>query len=244
VARGAARSERDAGALPRVIWITRAQPAAAATAERVRALGIEPIVEPLLAVQPIAGVAIDLAGAAAIVFTSANAVAAFAALSDERTLRVFAVGDATAAAARTHRFKSVLSTQGDVATLAAAMTARRRELDGVIVYPAAAEPSQDLAAALEPAGLKVRQTTVYETTAVAPSASLIARLPEIDAVLLHSAKAARTLAGVMKAAPAPHLIAYCLSRQVAAPLSRAGLAALRTAPAPNEPALLGLLTAS
>jgi uroporphyrinogen-III synthase len=199
------------------------------------------VVAPLLVVQPIAGAAVDLTDAAAIVFTSANGVAAFAALSPERALRVFAVGDATAGAARRERFKSVLSTQGDVQALASALTARRRELSGVIVYPSAAEPAQDLAAALAPAGLTVRQTAVYETVATTPPASLLARLPEIDGVLLHSAKAAEALAEVLTLHPTPHLTAYCLSRQVAAPLRDADLTDVHAAFAPNEASLLALL---
>ena len=139
-------------------------------------------------------------------------MAAFAARSPERALRVFAVGDATAAAARAQRFKSVLSAQGDVAALASALTSRRRELSGVILYPAAAEPSQDLAAALAAVGLQVRQAAVYETVAALPSAALAERLPQIDGVLLHSAKAAQGLARFLKDHPAPALVAYCLSR--------------------------------
>ena len=40
------------------IWITRAQPGAEVTAERVRALGHEAIVAPLLAVKPLSDVAV------------------------------------------------------------------------------------------------------------------------------------------------------------------------------------------
>ena len=58
-----------------------------------------------------------------------------------------------------------------------------RELSGVILYPAAAEPSQDLAAALAAVGLQVRQAAVYETVAALPSAALVERLPQIDGVL-------------------------------------------------------------
>ena len=226
---------------PHTLWVTRAQPGADATAERLRQVRLTPVVAPLLVVQPIAGAAVDLTDAAAIVFTSANGVAAFAALSPERALRVFAVGDATAGAARRERFKSVLSTQGDVQALASALTARRRELGGVIVYPSAAEPAQDLGAALAPAGLAVRQTAVYETVATPPPASLLARLPEIDGVLLHSAKAAEALAEVLTLHPTPHLTAYCLSRQVAAPLRDADLTDVHAAFAPNEASLLALL---
>ncbi len=226
---------------PRTLWVTRAQPGADATAARLRELGVEPIVEPLLEVRAIAGADLDLTGVSALAFTSANGVAAFAARSPERALRVFAVGDATAAAARAQRFKSVLSAQGDVAALANALTSRRRELSGVILYPAAAEPSQDLAAALAAVGLQVRQAAVYETVAALPSAALAERLPQIDGVLLHSAKAAQGLARFLKDHPAPALVAYCLSPQIAKPLARAGLAQRLSAAQPNETALMALV---
>jgi uroporphyrinogen-III synthase len=224
-----------------VVWITRAQPGAAVTADRVRQLGLEPVVEPLLEVRPAADAPIDLAGVSAIAFTSANAVSVFAGRSPERAIRVFAVGDATAQAARAQRFANVLSAQGDVAALASALATRKRELPGAILYPAAAAPAQDLAGALEAVGLSVRQVTLYETVETQPTESLVARLPQIGAVLLHSAKAAKALAAFLKAHPAPDLAAYCLSRQIARSLGRAGLAAVMSADAPNETALLTLL---
>jgi uroporphyrinogen-III synthase len=224
-----------------VVWITRAQPGADATAGRVRGLGLEAVAAPLLEVRPIAGADLDLSGVSALVFTSANAVAAFAARSAVRSLRVFTVGDATAAAARAQRFASVLSAQGDVKTLAAALATRRRELAGVILYPAAAEPAQDLAGALKEIGFDVRQTALYETVELAPPETLTARLPQIEGVLLHSAKAARALAGFLKQSPAPHLAAFCLSPEIARQLGRVPLAIRVAAPAPNETALLSLI---
>src|SRR4051812_13210942 len=91
------------------IWITRAQPGADVTAERVRALGHDVLVTPLLSVRALPGVHIDLIGVAALAFTSANGVRAFADLTGERNLKVFAVGAATALAARAVGFKTVLS---------------------------------------------------------------------------------------------------------------------------------------
>jgi uroporphyrinogen-III synthase len=234
-------TQRPTWPRPRSAWVTRAQPGADATAGRLAALGVETIVEPLLEVRAIEGAAIDLRDVCAIAFTSANAVAAFARLRPERNLRVFTVGDATAAAARAQRFTAVLSAQGDVTALAAALSARRRELGGVVLYPAAAEPAQDLAGALAAVGLNVRQTALYETVELDPSEALVERLPRIEGVLLHSAKASRVLAAFLKRRPAPHLAAFCLSRQVARPLSRAGLAITVCAEAPNEAALLSLL---
>src|SRR4051794_31723211 len=104
----------------RKVWITRAEPGASATAERIREMGFEPLVAPLLHLRPIPDVAIELGGVSALVFTSANGVRAFAERCSERGLKVFAVGDATARTAREWRFKTVLSTDGDVKALAAA----------------------------------------------------------------------------------------------------------------------------
>jgi uroporphyrinogen-III synthase len=241
VATSGGEAKRTARPRPRVVWVTRAQPGADLTAGRLATLGVEAVVEPLLQVRRTEGAPIDLSDVSAIAFTSANAVAAFAERSAERAVRVFAVGDATAAAARAQRFTNVLSAQGDVKALAAALAARRRELPGLILYPAAADPAQDLTGALEAVALRVRQVTLYETVVTEPSPALIERLPRIDAVLLHSAKAAKTLAALLKAHPSPHLGAYCLSPQIARSLSRADLAAVLSAKAPNEAAMFALL---
>jgi hypothetical protein len=63
-------------------------------------------------------------------------------------------------------------------------------------------------------------------------------------VLVHSAKAAGVLAALLADHPAPHLNAYCLSPQAAQPLASCGLAVVLSAAAPNEAALLALLTRS
>ncbi len=244
MARAAAKAKKEAGPAPRVVWITRTEPAAQSTARQVRVLGLEAVVEPLLIVRRMDETRIDLTDVCAIAFTSANAVGAFAERSKERAVRVFTVGDATAAAARAARFATVLSAQGDVRALAAALISRKRELKGVILAPGAAEPAGDLAGALAAAGLKVRAVPLYETVEAAPSPALLERLAGADHVLIHSAKAARALAKILKQQPAPHLTALAISRQAGRPLSRAGLEAVRCAPAPNEAALLALLARS
>ena len=57
-----------------LVWVTRAQPGAAATAERLRAMGYEPLVAPLLEVRTLPGGPIDLTGVAALAFTSASGI--------------------------------------------------------------------------------------------------------------------------------------------------------------------------
>src|SRR5688500_18962148 len=148
------------------IWITRAQPGADVTAERVRALGHDAVVAPLLAVRVLPDVTVDLAGVAALAFTSATGVRAFADASGERARKVFAVGAATAQAARAAGFRAVLSADGDVEAQAGGIAVRRSERRGAVLHPGAAEPAGDLAGALEKHGVEARRLILYETAPV------------------------------------------------------------------------------
>lgn len=227
---------------PLKIWITRAQPGADATAARVRTLGHQPLVAPLLEVRPIRGAAeVDLAGVGALAFTSANGVRAFAGLSAERDLPVFAVGEATARAARAAGFQHVLSTDGDVTALAHGIADRRAGLKGVVLHPGALEPAGDLAGALAAEGIAARTIPIYDTQPTVPKPALFDALPALDVVLLHSPKAARTLAELLAARPAPHLRALGMSAAVIAPLAEVPLASREFAASPLEADLLNLI---
>ncbi len=223
------------------IWVTRAEPGAWATAERLRSRGHEPVVAPLLTVEPIPDPQVDLRGVGALAFTSANGVRAFAGACPERALRVFAVGSATASAAKAAGFKAVLSAEGDVAALAERIAARAREIQGSVLHPGALEPAGDLVGALRAAGMEARLLPLYDTVPSPPPDDFLAAIGDLDLVLLHSPKAARTLAKVLRKHPAPQLVACCLSPAVLKPLSRARLAGKVCAPIPIEAALLNLI---
>ncbi len=225
----------------RKIWITRAQPGAEATAARVRALGHEAFVAPLLEVRPVEGVQIDLSGVCALAFTSANGVRAFIEATPERSLRVFAVGSATAQAVRAAGFKNVLSADGDVEALAEGIAARKRDLKGCVLHPGAAEPAGDLVSALEKHGIEARRLILYDTGPAELTPEVLEVLPSLDAALLHSPKAAKVLADLLKDHPLPQLRALCLSKAVMKPLTRAKLSAKVFAPFPLEAALLNLI---
>lgn len=223
------------------IWITRAQPGAEVTAERVRALGHDAIVAPLLSVRVLPDVEIDLRGVAALAFTSANGVRAFADASGERGLKVFAVGAATAQAARGVGFKSVLSADGDVEALAEGIAARRSELRGAVLHPGAVDLAGDLCGALEVQGIDARRLILYETAPVDIDVAEAEALGRSDAVLLHSPRAAQVLAKLLKATPAPRLRALGLSKAVVAPLARTKMAGKDFPSFPLEAALLNLI---
>lgn len=223
------------------IWITRAQPGADATAERVRALGHDALIAPLLAVRALEDVQVDLHGVAALAFTSANGVRAFADICAERAIRVFAVGAVTAQAARKAGFKLVLSADGNVEALAEGIGQRRGELRGAVLHLGAAELAGDLVGALEKQSVVTRSLTVYETVLAAVDPEVAAQLVQADAVLLHSPRAAQALAALLKTHPAPKLLALGLSKAVVRPLSRAKIGGRAFPSMPLEGALLNLI---
>jgi uroporphyrinogen-III synthase len=229
----------------RRIWVTRALPGAEATADRLEAMGLTPLVDPLLSVRDL-DAEIDLTGVAALAFTSVNGVAAFARACPDRARRVFAVGDRTAAAARAAGFVQVASADGDVEALAALIVGETASLEGVVLHPSALEPAGDLLSPLIAAGLSARRTALYESVARDPAPSTLAALGDLEAVLLHSPRAAWKLSDVLARHPAPDLKALCLSAAVAAPLEALGQAGslghVAFAPRPDETALLDLLT--
>ncbi|MGE5501109.1 MAG: uroporphyrinogen-III synthase [Ignavibacteriales bacterium] len=227
---------------PLTVWITRAEPAASETAERVAAHGHKPVVQPLLTLERLPHTQIDLHDVRALAFTSANGVRAFAAASPERDFRVFAVGAATAEAAKAAGFRSVLAGDGDVAALATRIATRQLELrGGVVLNPGAVEPAGDLVGALQKAGVEARALPLYDTVPVTLDGGFLDALPQIDVVLLHSPKAAKALAKVLRKTAAPRLRALCLSKAVARPLAKIELAELAACPIPVEAALLNLL---
>src|SRR6185312_15240294 len=141
-----------------------AAPLAAALAER----GIDVTLEPLLAIRPLPEAPLDLAGVQALLFTSANGVRSFAELAGGRdlpgwrALPVFAVGNATAAAAHNAGFTRVESAAGDVATLAKLATERLDPKAGALFHAAGSAVAGDLAGLLEQAGFTLRREMLYE----------------------------------------------------------------------------------
>ena len=227
------------------VWITRTRPGADATAERVRALGHDAVTAPLLAVRAALQAVVDLTDVTLLAFTSANGVRAFAADSDERTLPVHPVGGSTAAAARAAGFADVRSADGDVAALAALIIARRPS--GIVLHPGGVDQAGDLTGTLRSANIDARSAALYETVICAADDALLARLGSLDAVLLHSPKAARALAAQLGRTPSPGLHILCLSPHIAVSfgeglgLGQAGAHRVSVAASPDDTALLSLL---
>jgi uroporphyrinogen-III synthase len=218
------------------------------TAADLRARGHEPILAPLLRIEPIAEA--DLGGAwVAVVLTSANAARALALhprCTEVTALPAFAVGGRSAQAAREVGFTDVASADGDVTDLAGLIVERIGT--GMLLYLAGEDRAGDLAGELGEHGLDVRTVVTYRATpagSLPQDARAALAAGRIDGALHYSRRSAEVFvdaarrAGVLGEALA--LVHYCLSAQVAEPLAEAGASAIRTARRPDEAALLELL---
>lgn len=204
------------------LLVLRPEPGASETAARARALGLEPVVAPLFAIEGVEAPSVDPAGYDAVLLTSANG--ARHAPAGLTGLPCFAVGESTAAAARAAGFGEVRTGPGDGAA-AAAMMARA----GVkrALHPCGLEHL-----AVEAAGVAIERLVVYSAVAL-PRGPL-----EGPAVaLVHSARAGARLAELTADRGA---IAIAAISAAAAQAAGEGWAARAVAAAPRDQALLEL----
>lgn len=196
-------------------------------------IGWVPVVQPLLQIRPLSPDLPDLDRFDALAFTSRNGVAAFAALTLRRDLRIYAVGDATAQAAREAGFSDVMSANGAVGDLVA-LIASTLGVNDRLLAAVAKEPVADLGALLA-GDVTVKILPVYEAIETG------ARMPEdLAAILIHSPRAAEALIFLdVKAAKCPCVVA--ISAQAAAPLNALPITDLRIASHPTDSAMLEAL---
>jgi uroporphyrinogen-III synthase len=224
--------------------VTRPEPDASETAGRLRALDIDAVVAPLLAAHTLPTTLPPATGFAALAATSANALRALAERGDVPRLRhlpLFAVGDRTAAAAKTLGFAEVVSARGDFGDLVTLLA--RAGVEGPVLHPAARHQAGDLAKALASHAIMVVTTPVYEMHPVsALSADLRAQLQEgrLDAALLYSRRTAETFTRIAGDGRTSRLGMLCLSEAVAEPLLAAHFVRVSLADHPSEEAMMAL----
>lgn len=233
------------------ILVTRPLPDAERFAAQLAEHGIEAVVAPLMAVEPTDEPLPPLEGVQALVFTSANGVRAYAGREARRDIRVYAVGDATAAAARLAGYADIVSAGSDAAGLAALLADRIDPAKGPLLHPTGADQAGDLAGGLRPLGFDLRQAVVYRAAPVPelpPAARAALEAGTLAGVALFSPRSAEIFADRAQAAgltaKLAGLDAFCLSRAVAEALEgKAAWRAVRVAAKPNAEALIALIGA-
>ena len=232
------------------ILVTRPEPDASRQADKLGARGHAAVLAPLLAIQPVADVPLQLEGAQALLVTSRNALRALAAhreLAEALTLPLFAVGKATARAAHVLGFADVTAGPGTGAALANLVSEELQPEQGPLVHLAGETLAFDLKAALAREGFVVRQPVLYRAVPAAklPAEALsLLKEGKLDGAILMSPRTAGIFADLVlrqdAVTQASSVVCYCLSEAVAELLIPFGFA-VRVAARPREEDVLALL---
>lgn len=230
-----------------LVLLTRPEPAASQTAERLKTLGHDSLIDSMLRIAP-TRTPLPEGGFDAVAFTSVNGVRAFAAHPDFArfsALPAFAVGSRTAREARIKGFAKVTDCAGDASALAGRLAADLGE-GARVLNPAGEDRAADLAELLAGPGLKVELAIVYAAVpadALSEEARAALAQGTVAAALHLSHRTVQTLLHCVAAAGLQERFAevrqLCLSAQVAAPFGARDK--VEIAAEPNEDALLALL---
>jgi len=209
----------------RRVLVLRPEPGASATIAKARAMGLEPIAVPLFTIEPVEWAAPDPTGFDGILLTSANAVrSAGEGLRELRAIPAFAVGQATAEAARQAGFAIAATGDSGVDRLLGSI-----DPDLHLLHLCGEDRQR-------PATAKPRITAVSVYRAVSVENPELGETKGAVA-LIHSPRAGRRFREV---APNRSSIAIAAISPAAAEASGGGWAAVECAAEPTDDALLAL----
>ncbi|MGQ0741828.1 MAG: uroporphyrinogen-III synthase [Alphaproteobacteria bacterium] len=233
------------------ILITRPRDDAVALAAKLKRMGHTAHVAPLMEVTFIEGPPLGLKGVQGILATSANGVRAFSRRSKVRDLPVYAVGPQTAEAASRAGFDLVFSAEGDAQALAEAVASWTKPEKGALLHAAGMETAGRLRKALQAKGFAVTVETLYEAAPVETlpeTARSALEKNKLDGVMLFSPRSAKLFAKLVTEAgladACARLSCFCISAATAAELGGLSFARVAVAGAPDQDAILALLSAS
>lgn len=226
----------------RPVLVTRAEPGATQTCQRLTALGYHAVNAATAHIAPTPGTP-DWAGVRAIIVTSPNGAARLGALGAPADLTVFAVGPASADAARAAGHETVLTGSGDAAGLLELILSAPDP--GRLLHVRGRDQAFDLVDALRTVGRDAHSHVAYEARAVdrLPAAALEALGPGA-VVLVHSLLGAERFAVLAAAAGRLSLLArariLAISEAACAPLRHTGAGAT-IAGRPDEAGMIEVL---
>ncbi len=176
------------------VLLTRPIEASQLLAGKIHTLGLQVDMAPMLEIT-LKPEAVQLDGAAALVYTSKNAVMAFKESGQKFEGLIFAVGDATADYVRALGCGEVIAASGDVKSLIACVRSHANNISGLILHLSGEDTRGDLVGDLAKAGLNVTRKIVYKAE---PAREIEAQIREriklgkYTAILFFSPRSART----------------------------------------------------
>ena len=234
------------------VLVTRASPSAEKTAAKLAALGHTPVLLPLArAIHDQAAIKVALENAkGALVITSAEALRGLE-NSPETPFqrRLYAVGEATAKAARAAGFTDVHAAEGTGLSLAALIAGDLASTPHIapLTYLAGSPRSPDLEAVLAAENIPMDVIEAYRMDAIEPDKSALQALLENppQAVLLYSQESAQRFFRLSAVFEQPdrfsRTLFICISAKAASAVPPHFSPLIRIAEAPDEASLLKLL---
>ena len=144
-----------------LILITRPDVEAEAYKQELKQAGFSSVISPMLKIVPVDFQVPDLSPYMALIFTSAQAITAFAASTKIRNLPVYTVGQASAEHARSFGFFNVIAAAGDGADLARLIGDRHRGEAARFLHVRGEDVAFDLDEALSSQGFRIDPLIVY-----------------------------------------------------------------------------------
>lgn len=235
--------------------ITRPTQDALRTAKALESLHVESLIEPLLTITPLQGIAqewhkIDQSHLQGLIVTSANAIRAFAEQIESRNPLVFCVGPQSQEAAESLGFTKLIASEGDGFTLAHdIMDMYSPKQCGSFVYLAGKQTDGSLENILTSRGYQLHKICTYDATPKTDFSSAIRdglQSNQIDWVLLYSARSAHIFLSLMRKyqllPQLQHIHAFCLSQHIANVLwENAPWKAIHVAQKPSHDGMMQLI---
>ena len=220
------------------LLLTRPTGASNRVIAELRAMGctFHPVISPLIGIE-VTGPLPDLSQVRGLIFTSANGVTAYRALSGRQDLPAFTVGRATAQAAQEAGLHA-RSADGNAETLIAWL--RELRPDTPLIHIRGSHTRGDVAGRLSAAGIETHAAVVYDQPALplTPEANALLQGNRPVVVPLYSPRSAKLLRDMSIKAP---LLVAALSEAVANGVASHHIKELRIAPHPDSARLLPLV---
>ncbi len=214
------------------IFILRPQPGADATAARARALGLDPVVLPLYAVEPLTWSPPDPARFDALMLTSANAVRhAGPGLMRYAGLPLYVVGEATARAAQEHGLEPFAVGEAGAAALIDRIGQAGHQ---TVLHLCGADVGD-----AESASLDIVRIPVYRSVDNGDEVDLAGQLRPDDVLAVHSPRAGKRLTALVRPEARARLSVVAISPQALAAIGDSWAVA-QAASSPTDAAMLAL----
>ncbi len=231
--------------------LTRPREQAEALAIKLRARDIDVWIEPMLSIIPHTNVKLDTYAYQALLVTSSNGADSLAEATTRRDLKLYAVGDVTAATLSHHDFADVWSADGNADDLAAMVEKDVDPSEGSLLHVGGVNSAGDLISRLRSKGYKTDHIALYHTVAASALTREVRSAManrEIDGVLFFSPETARIFVALVLGAlcekALADMTAFCLSEAAAKAANRISWGHLVISDRPAAASLIAAVMAS